>query len=64
MQKVPALNDDGFLVNESHTIMRYLVEKYAKGSQWYPSDLKQRAQVDMYLDWYGLNSLAWRVFFT
>eukprot|EP01122_Echinamoeba_exundans_P000136 TRINITY_DN1011_c0_g1_i2.p2 TRINITY_DN1011_c0_g1~~TRINITY_DN1011_c0_g1_i2.p2 ORF type:complete len:173 (+),score=30.12 TRINITY_DN1011_c0_g1_i2:635-1153(+) len=49
------MSDDGFLINESHTILRYIADKYAKGSSWYPSDPKGRAVIDMYLDWHHSN---------
>jgi glutathione S-transferase len=51
LKKLPAMSDDGFLINESHTILRYIADKYANGSSWYPADLKGRAAIDMYLDW-------------
>ncbi|HZV20037.1 MAG TPA: glutathione S-transferase family protein [Hyphomicrobiales bacterium] len=47
---VPALVDDGFSIWESHTIMRYLAAKNGL-ENYYPTDLKQRAAVDQWLDW-------------
>lgn len=48
--KVPAIDDDGYVLWESQTILRYLADKHKK-SQWYPTDLKERAEVDKWLDW-------------
>ncbi|XP_057656002.1 glutathione S-transferase 1-like [Diorhabda carinulata] len=43
---VPVLDDDGFIVIDSHVIMTYLVSKYGKSDSLYPKDIKQRAIVD------------------
>ncbi len=48
--KVPVVDDDGFMLWESQTIMRYLADKH-KAHTWYPADLKARAQVEQWLDW-------------
>lgn len=48
--KVPVIDDDGFVVWESHAIMRYLCEKHGLDA-WYPSSLKDRTRVDQWLDW-------------
>eukprot|EP01120_Amphizonella_sp_Union-15-10_P000835 TRINITY_DN1086_c0_g3_i1.p1 TRINITY_DN1086_c0_g3~~TRINITY_DN1086_c0_g3_i1.p1 ORF type:complete len:224 (+),score=27.92 TRINITY_DN1086_c0_g3_i1:122-793(+) len=56
--KVPAIDDNGFKVNESHTILRYLKQKYSAQDHWYPSDLNERTKVDEYLDWHHLNTRA------
>lgn len=48
--KVPAIDDDGYVLWESQTIMRYLADKH-KAHTWYPTDLKARAQVEQWLDW-------------
>ncbi|MBL0121684.1 MAG: glutathione S-transferase family protein [Betaproteobacteria bacterium] len=48
--KVPAIDDDGFLLWESQAIMRYLADKH-KAHAWYPTDLKARAKVEQWLDW-------------
>jgi len=48
---VPTLVDDGFGVFESHSILRYLAEKYFPNSDWYPDNLETRTRINMYLDW-------------
>jgi glutathione S-transferase len=53
--KVPCIDDNGFIVYESHTIMRYLKVKYNLPDHWYPNDIKERVKVDQYLDWHHLN---------
>lgn len=47
--KVPVMDEDGFILWESHAILRYLAAK--QGPHWYPADLRQRAIVDQWLDW-------------
>lgn len=47
--KVPVIDDDGFILWESHAILRYLGNKY--GPAWYPTELQTRARVDQWLDW-------------
>lgn len=46
---IPMLDDDGFVVIDSHAIMTYLVSKFKPGSNLYPEDLKSRSQVDQKL---------------
>ncbi|KAH8940822.1 hypothetical protein BDL97_14G004600 [Sphagnum fallax] len=50
--KVPAINDGGFTLSESHTIMRYLAATRKVADHWYPEDLEKRACVDRMLDWH------------
>ena len=49
---IPAIDDDGFILRESHSIVRYLVSKHER-SDLYPNDLKQRAIVEAWMDWGG-----------
>lgn len=48
--KVPAIEDNGFMLWESNAIMRYLAEKHG-ASTWWPKELVARAKVDQWLDW-------------
>jgi len=54
---VPTINDDGFILWESHSIMRYLARKYDATKSLYPEDAQLSARVDQWLDWY--NTVAW-----
>ena len=47
---VPTIQDDGLVVWESNAIVRYLAAKHGAGSL-YPSDLKERANADRWMDW-------------
>lgn len=48
---VPTLEeDDGFILWESASIVRYLCEVHGNGS-WYPSDVRQKALAGMWMDW-------------
>eukprot|EP01062_Namystynia_karyoxenos_P054728 TRINITY_DN45206_c0_g1_i1.p2 TRINITY_DN45206_c0_g1~~TRINITY_DN45206_c0_g1_i1.p2 ORF type:complete len:221 (+),score=96.24 TRINITY_DN45206_c0_g1_i1:79-741(+) len=49
---VPGLKDGDFSTGESHTILRYLAQKFKTPDNWYPADLKARAKVDEVLDWH------------
>ncbi|XP_031840001.1 glutathione S-transferase 1-like [Nomia melanderi] len=46
---IPAINDNGFTLSDSHAINCYLVSKYAKNDALYPKDLQKRARVDQFL---------------
>jgi glutathione S-transferase len=46
--KVPVIEDEGFILFESNAIIRYLAEK--AGSALYPTDTKQRAVVNQWMD--------------
>ena len=48
--KVAVIDDEGFVLWESQAIMRYLADKH-KAHAWYPTGLKERAQVEQWLDW-------------
>lgn len=47
---VPTIDDDGFVLWESHSIVRYLAAKHGAGSLW-PTDLEVRADADRWMDW-------------
>src|SRR5438105_15482848 len=46
---VPTLEDDGFVLWESHAIVRYLAAKHAAGTLW-PNDLHLRPDADRSVD--------------
>jgi glutathione S-transferase len=50
MGRVPTLDDDGFVLWESHTIVRYLCAKHSAGNLW-PTDLRLRAGAERWMDW-------------
>jgi len=47
---VPTIEDDGFVLWESHAIVRYLAAKHPSGSLW-PDDPGVRALADQWMDW-------------
>ena len=47
---VPTIRDDGFVLWESHTIVRYLAAKHGMGSLC-PADLRARADAERWMDW-------------
>ena len=48
--QVPCVIDDGFVMRESHAIVRYLCAKH-HAHTLYPEDLQERQRVDQWLDW-------------
>ncbi|XP_060520798.1 uncharacterized protein LOC132698622 [Cylas formicarius] len=46
VHSIPTLEDDGFIVWDSHAINAYLASKYGKDDSLYPKDLQIRASVD------------------
>jgi glutathione S-transferase len=48
--RVPTIDEDGFVLWESNTIVRYLSLKYGLGSLC-PVDIRQRADSDRWMDW-------------
>lgn len=51
--KVPAINDDGFLMFESNAIMKYLCRKHR--SDLYLDDLHSQAKVDQWIDFVSVH---------
>jgi len=47
---VPVIDDDGFILRESNTIVRYLCTKHAR-PDLYPTGLQPRAIVESWMDW-------------
>ncbi|MDH4188846.1 MAG: glutathione S-transferase [Betaproteobacteria bacterium] len=47
---IPTLEDNGFVLWESHAIVRYLAAKHGAGTLW-PADLRVRADADRWMDW-------------
>lgn len=48
--RVPVLEDDGFVLWESHAIMQYLAER-APGQTLYPTELHARADINRWMFW-------------
>jgi len=48
--QVPTLIDGDITLHESNAILRYLCSKHGL-TDWYPTDLAHRAQVEQWLDW-------------
>ncbi|MGE8178129.1 glutathione S-transferase family protein [Pseudomonas fluorescens] len=49
--RIPVIEDDGFVLWESNTIVRYLAARHAAGSNWYPADVQARANAEKWMDW-------------
>jgi glutathione S-transferase len=47
---VPVIDDKGFRLRESNSIVRYLAEKHGR-HDLYPKDLQQRATIESFMDW-------------
>jgi glutathione S-transferase len=47
---VPTIDDDGFILWESHSIVRYLSARHGKGTLW-PTDERTRAVANQWMDW-------------
>ena len=49
---VPLMNDDGFILWESHAIVRYLARKHGMGTLC-PADAKTAADADRWMEWFS-----------
>jgi glutathione S-transferase len=47
---VPVIDDDGFVLRESNTIVRYLAAKHGR-QDLYPGDVRRRATIESWMDW-------------
>ncbi|KAL4223068.1 Glutathione S-transferase theta-1 [Mactra antiquata] len=52
VQRVPVIDDNGFILGESGAIFRYLSRKYSVPDHWYPKDLQEQSKIDEYLNWH------------
>jgi glutathione S-transferase len=48
--KVPVIDDDGTIVWESHTILRYLAARHGD-ARWWPEDPAERSLAERWMDW-------------
>ncbi|MBV1693383.1 MAG: glutathione S-transferase family protein [Hyphomicrobiales bacterium] len=56
---VPVVDDDGFVLRESHVIVRYLADKFQR-TDLYPDEKRTRFLIDAWMDWAG-SDLYWGV---
>ncbi|KAJ8971673.1 hypothetical protein NQ317_011903 [Molorchus minor] len=49
LHTIPVLDDNGFLLGDSHAIMIYLIETYGNDCSLYPDDVKKRARINQML---------------
>src|SRR5690242_15698093 len=54
---IPTIEDDGYVLWESNTIVRYLCAKYAPG-RLYPDSPRERAEADCWMDWHLCHFLS------
>ena len=47
---IPTIDDDGTIIWESNSVVRYLAAKYGAGNLW-PEDVARRALADQWMDW-------------
>jgi len=61
---VPTIDDDGYVLWESNSIVRYLTAKHAAGTLW-PTDPAARGEAERWMDWQlstiqgGMTTLFW-----
>src|SRR5688572_9257085 len=48
---VPTIDEDGFILWESHAIVRYFARKHGVGKLW-PDDARTAADADRWMEWY------------
>ena len=64
---IPTLEDGRTIVWESHSIIRYLAEKYGAETHWWPNSPEDRAHAGQWMDWYSsrlntpMTSIFWNV---
>jgi glutathione S-transferase len=51
---IPAIDDDGFVLSESNTVIRYLAAKHGR-TDLLPADIKERASVERWMDWQAVD---------
>ncbi|XP_048042584.1 glutathione S-transferase theta-1-like [Megalobrama amblycephala] len=56
MQKLPVLEDNGFVLTESDAILKYLATAYNVPEHWYLKLPEKRARVDEYTAWNHANT--------
>ncbi len=63
---VPTIEDDGFVLWESNSIVRYLAAKWSTAEiELYPDDPRQRAEAERWMDWQlttvhgGMTTVFW-----
>ena len=49
--RIPVIEDDGFVLWESNTIVRYLAARHGANTPWYPADPQARAAAEKWMDW-------------
>ena len=62
--QVPAIDDNGFKLAGSHSILSYLHDTRGCPDYWYPRDPQKRAEVDSILHWHHTSiRIGSRMFF-